>query len=747
MTKRRWYYRLLFSYLPVFFMITSLLIVLIILSISQLSRKEAEKANHTYALHVMQSIDYALKTVDEYVIKEIQTDERIEQFFGNTFAGNPYFSAYEVTEMIVGMMNYNKFIDSVYFYRASDQVVLSPNTMMKAERFGDKPFIEAMMQSPSLYQLTNQRIYKEFAEMDQRKAVISLVRKYPLLSGKKGLVTVNISMDAIVRMVGDMSASNVSFIDIYDAEGKQLMASGNYIGQTDFKKRGSELTRIQSDYTNWEYRSGLNDEHLYTFTSVFSYIWIGLGLFMVVVGGVWITYVTNRNYKPMELIMARIQTHSEFNSIGQENKKQDEFQYIDWALGNLMEQSSRYEKQHEEDVIFRRRHFFKEWLEGNRVIQTEEWQAEMARLQLPSTYERMTTVVIELDKYMEVCRMFSQKDQDLLKFVLIRVVYETAELLGLTLWAEWTAAHRLSVIVFTRMELRKSEKLVADLSEDVRSWVEQHLIFRVTIGVGQVVEDLQELAQSYDAAVHVLRFKSSLGTNRVSFYWETESSRDREMYAHLPLVKSLAQAFRLGEKEWKTLLEQIFTELKIGLFSYDEIRNLMNYMVYHLHREIAELSAELQSMWKAETLPPLNDAIEQFDTLEEVYAVWLTLLEGAAEKMAALREVRSTHALMKQVRSYMEAHLSDPGLSLNSLSERFQLHASQVSRAFKEEFGEKFVDHLIKIRMEHAKKLLEVSRISVQDIGIQVGYTHAISFIRAFKKYTGMTPGEYRRDE
>jgi two-component system response regulator YesN len=544
-----------------------------------------------------------------------------------------------------------------------------------------------------------------------------------------------------------MSNSKVSFIDVYDAEGKQLLASGNAAGGTGSVKRGSELTRIRSDYTNWEYRSGLNDEHLFTFASVFSYVWIGLGVLMVILGGVWITYVTHRNYRPIESIMARIKAYSELKSIGLEAKKQDEFQYIDRALGNLMERSSRYEKQHEEDNVFRRRHFFKEWLEGSRTVDYAEWKAEMKRLQLPSSFGLLSAAVIELDKYLEVCRMFSQKDQELLKFVLSRVVYETAELLGLTVWAEWTATHRLGAVIFAGVDEKNSEKLAANLCENVRSWVEQHLHFRVTIGVGHVVGQVQELVHSYDAAVNVLRFKSTLGANRVIYHWESEASAEKEMYKHLPLVKSLAQSFRLGEKEWKPTLEQIFTELKAGLFSYDEIRNLMNYMVYHLHREMMELSAEFQEMWKRKALPRLNDAIVQFDTIEEVYSQWFQILEDSSERMAAFREVRSTHALMNQIRTYMDACYADPELSLNSLSEQFQLHASQVSRAFKEEFGEKFVDHLVKIRMEQAKKLLESSSFFVQDIGVKVGYTHAISFIRAFKKYTGSTPGEYRRDE
>ncbi|MGO4268588.1 helix-turn-helix domain-containing protein [Paenibacillus sp. TAF58] len=741
-----WFYRLLFSYLPVFFMITSVLIVLIILSISQLSKKEAENANKTYALHIMQSVDYALKTIDEYVIKELQTNQRIDQFFDNKFEGNPYYSAYEVTELIRGMMNYNKFIDSVYFYRVSDQMVISPNTMITADRFGDKVFIEDMMKSPSQYQLTNQRIFKEFAEMDQRKAVISLVRKIPLLSGQKGIVVVNISMDSIARMVGDMSNSKISFIEVYDPEGKQLMASGNAHGTVESRKRGSELTRIHSTYTNWEYRSGLNDDYLFTFTSVFSYVWIGLGLVMVVLGGVWMTYVTYRNYRPIKLIMSRIHAYSELKSMGAPGKKQDEFQYIDLAIGNLMELSSRYEKQHEEDIVFRRQHFFKEWLEGSRAVDYEDWKAEMNRLQLPSGFGQLAAAVIEMDKYMEVSRMFSQKDQELLKFVLSRVVYETAEPLGLTVWAEWTAAHRLCVVIFADHDAKNSEKLAANLCENVRSWVEQHLHFRITLGVGHLVGQVQELVHSYEAAVHVLRFKSTLGTNRVLYYWESEASTEKVMYKHLPLVKSLAQSFRLGDKGWKPALEQLFTELKVGLFSYDEIRNLMNYLVYHLHREMMQLSAEIQELWNV-ALPQLNEVIEQFDTIEDLYAAWFHMLEEVSQRMAAIREDRSAHAVMTQVRSYVETHYADPELSLTSLSEQFQLHASHVSRAFKEEFGEKFVDYLIKIRMEQAKKLLQSSRDSVQDIGSMVGYTHAISFIRAFKKYTGVTPGDYRKQE
>jgi YesN/AraC family two-component response regulator len=48
-------------------------------------------------------------------------------------------------------------------------------------------------------------------------------------------------------------------------------------------------------------------------------------------------------------------------------------------------------------------------------------------------------------------------------------------------------------------------------------------------------------------------------------------------------------------------------------------------------------------------------------------------------------------------------------------------------------------------RIEKAKQLLKETQETVQDISVQVGYVYTMSFIRVFKKTTGLTPGEYRK--
>jgi AraC family transcriptional regulator len=48
-------------------------------------------------------------------------------------------------------------------------------------------------------------------------------------------------------------------------------------------------------------------------------------------------------------------------------------------------------------------------------------------------------------------------------------------------------------------------------------------------------------------------------------------------------------------------------------------------------------------------------------------------------------------------------------------------------------------------RIDRAKGLLEKPALSVTQIGIQIGFREASSFTRAFRKFTGLTPTEYRR--
>lgn len=91
--------------------------------------------------------------------------------------------------------------------------------------------------------------------------------------------------------------------------------------------------------------------------------------------------------------------------------------------------------------------------------------------------------------------------------------------------------------------------------------------------------------------------------------------------------------------------------------------------------------------------------------------------------------------------------MCDEDLSLSSLSEAFSVSESSMSRRIKQLTGSTFLAWVTQKRIDHACQLLKTSDMSIYDIAKASGYENDITFRRLFKKYTGVTPGNYRKHQ
>ncbi|WP_240421031.1 AraC family transcriptional regulator [Paenibacillus periandrae] len=735
--KNKWFYRLLFSYFPIFFSLTSVLIIMTFLLLSELSQRETVNSNQQFVRHIIQLFDHSLQEIDSALIKEIETDERLRAFFHGD-NGQSYFDKYEISKKFTQMSTFDSFVDSVYLYRYSDQMVLSMNTFVPLDRFGDREFVESRVAAQTLYTLSNRRSYKEFHDQERfPAAVVSIVRKYPLLQGGEGLIVVNIGLSKVDKLVAEMSGSS-SYVVIKDGSG-QLISTPSRRNNSP----GSQLSQVVSDYTGWQFTGGFYDDHTFRVATVFSYIWVGVGLIVVIAGTIWMTYTTRRNYKPIQEIMNRIQLYSKHRS-KLSKKGQDEFKFIEQALDDLIEQSNTYEKMHVEDSVYRRKHFFFELLEGYRLIDNHEWEKELERLKLPASFHSLGVAVYEIDKYYEVSAKYSQRDLYLLKFVLNSVVKEVAESCGVTVWTEWTAQHQLTGLYQSMEETAAAEAQIKEMAERVRAWVQANLDYTVTVGVGGCVEQIADIPVTDSDAIAALAYKASMGLNRVILYQDARVGEGKS-YRDLQLIRDFARVFRTGSEDWKLIYEQIFQQTRANRQSREELVQLLNLFIDHLYREMMELSADIQDVWKTDTMMQINRLRDTFDLVEETEVQLASILAAFADQIRDMQQQRSHYTLICQVRAYIDKEYANSDLSLTHLCDLFGLNGKYVSRLFKETFGEKMVDYMMRVRIERSQRLLEETSLSLQQIANQVGYIHDISYIRAFKKLIGTTPGDYRK--
>jgi AraC family transcriptional regulator len=98
----------------------------------------------------------------------------------------------------------------------------------------------------------------------------------------------------------------------------------------------------------------------------------------------------------------------------------------------------------------------------------------------------------------------------------------------------------------------------------------------------------------------------------------------------------------------------------------------------------------------------------------------------------------------KRVMEFIEAHLAEE-ISLAALAELAGLSLFHFARAFTQSFGMPPHRYHMARRMDRARSLLQRPTLSVTQIGVQIGFRETSSFSKAFRRFTGLTPTEYRR--
>ncbi|MEN6316999.1 MAG: AraC family transcriptional regulator [Clostridiaceae bacterium] len=84
-------------------------------------------------------------------------------------------------------------------------------------------------------------------------------------------------------------------------------------------------------------------------------------------------------------------------------------------------------------------------------------------------------------------------------------------------------------------------------------------------------------------------------------------------------------------------------------------------------------------------------------------------------------------------------------ISLGDIAKFVFLSPSYFTRAFKEETGMSPINYVLKVRIERAKELLIDTGFKISDIALSVGFSNQQRFNEMFKKFTHLTPLQYRK--
>ena len=207
---------------------------------------------------------------------------------------------------------------------------------------------------------------------------------------------------------------------------------------------------------------------------------------------------------------------------------------------------------------------------------------------------------------------------------------------------------------------------------------------------------------------------------------------------------------------WEQLGFNMTASFENGMQALDYVRShhglemLEKMRLENLDAYVVILSAyrEFSYAQKAIELGVSNYIIKstKYDELVQVFQrIHENLTKGkdALVLSDALSPVEMSGELLQKIKDYIHSHIAVA--TLQSTADYVKYNPIYLSRLFKEKAGINFINYIIQERMQCAVELLRNPNCSICQISEAVGYSNEKNFSRAFKKYYGVGPAEYRK--
>lgn len=275
-------------------------------------------------------------------------------------------------------------------------------------------------------------------------------------------------------------------------------------------------------------------------------------------------------------------------------------------------------------------------------------------------------------------------------------------------------------------------------AREIQRAVKQHIKLTVSLAWNQELLNLRALSGAYNKLQRGLMLHA--GHEQLLPLTEDALAHDAAAVSEWQLVEEITSGLKMFDKsKVEQGLEQLKTNLPhISELSVLGIEKFLQYSIIHLLREMRELdfmnSQEEGKMWQH---------LQHSQNVKDLLNV-ITELESHIRELEINK--KSSELLMVSAGEYIQRNLSTD-IGVDGIANYLNISSSYFSHLFKNYYGETFVEHLRKQRMELAKTMLRRTSRSVTEIGVLVGYSDRRYFSKVFQRYAGVTPTEYREQE
>lgn len=274
--------------------------------------------------------------------------------------------------------------------------------------------------------------------------------------------------------------------------------------------------------------------------------------------------------------------------------------------------------------------------------------------------------------------------------------------------------------------------------------LERTLEHPIDIGISLVEDNYENINALYRQSMLCIAGSSALCPGRIVFYadiarlvppgdYSYSLNEEKRLISYvcagdsMRMEKLLNEIFMAHEKEAR-MIEGMTQCLK-----YDMIGTL-----FRCSQEIDGDEANEQADW---------NMIKQLMSLERPENVYGGMIKAFSKLCDRAYEHSHSHndEMRDRIIKYIADNYNNPEMGLDMAARAFGLAPGYFSRFFKEQTGGNFLDHVNRLRIEHAAQLLRSTELSYSAIAEQCGLSSSQALNRLFNRVLGVSPTVYRK--
>lgn len=570
----------------------------------------------------------------------------------------------------------------------------------------------------------------------------------------QGAIVINLYESRLSNLINSRNQDDEGYIYVLDAEGNvvshvdKTLLGGNLFGEGHIKeildgKEEEGYTVLNSNKVrqlNTYYKSDLNG-------------WVYIGVFpldtimhrvqnlrvtvlvimtaIVLIFAVTAYFVVKRLYSPVRKLIQDIKTRKGIDIYGEKN----EVSILSKAFDTIIKQDNQLYSALEKSRTEIRDSYLMGLLSGTNQYR----DMDLNILKFKDKY--YFCLVAAIDRYKDFSANFSEERQYYLKTLIVSIFEEVLNR-DFICYGLQIENDRIAIIVNTpKPDYECNLKLLRKELSIIQQEILKVLDNTITISIGRVKENISGIRASFSEALDFLKLRLISGHGSVISYRE-ERFDERDYNYPFTLEKHILNNLNIGSKSGiLSSVEEFLSHIKANNeLSYDNTVLMLNQLLASTVRYLLDSNIHMSQVFGNSF-----DIYRQFldnETLDDI-GLWLGKIYVSIIEHSSTQKPSNRKYIDEAIEYIHKNYKSD--LDINALAEKLGISYSQLRRTFIKEKGDNMVDYINKLRINEAKRLLLLSNESIAELAVNLGYSSDRNFTRFFRKYEGITPGEFRR--